>query len=263
MNETHLIKISIWFNKFVATFHGESPSDQLNYDLKIEHTGRVRAIIDRLAISLDLQPEDRALASAIAICHDVGRFPQFRQYRTFNDLASTNHATLAVQTIDREGILEGLDHVRRILLLKAVTLHNVFTLPRDLDPVLQRFAMLIRDADKLDIWRVLIDYCFSSPEDRASAVLWDLPETGTCSEPALAEVIAGRMLNRSFLKTADDFKLLQLSWAFDLNFSESFAILSERGYLETLAGLLPCQRGCNEAVAAVLAFVHARKLHPG
>jgi len=258
VNDHQLNEIEAWFDRFVATFHVESPVEQRNYDLKIDHTCRVRVIMDRLAASLDLRTEDRALASAIAICHDVGRFPQYRQFGTFNDATSTNHAALAVQTLKEEGILDGLGENRRSLLLQAVALHNAFILPEDIDPVVRRFAMLIRDADKLDIWRVLIEYCTSPPEERASAVTWELPDTGGCSNPALEEVIAGRMLNRSFLKTADDFKLLQLSWVFDLNFDESFNILVERGYITSLAGLLPCQPGCSEAVSVVHDHVRSR-----
>jgi len=258
VKDHQLKEIEAWFERFVATFCAESPSEQRNYALKIDHTYRVRAIMERLAASLDLCPEERTLASAIAICHDVGRFPQYRQYGTFNDATSTNHAALAVQTLNAEGILDGLTDKRRSMLLQAVALHNVFILPGDLDPVVRRFAMLIRDADKLDIWRVMIEYCTSPPEERASAVIWELPDTGVCTIPALEEVMAGRMLNRSFLKTADDFKLLQLSWVFDLNFDESFNILAERGYITTLASLLPPQPGCREAVAAVHDYVRSR-----
>ena len=259
MQEQQLTEIATWFDRFVATFRGESAAEQRNYDLKVDHTRRVRAVSERLAASLDLRPEDRALAAAIAICHDVGRFPQYRNYGTFNDATSTNHATLGVQTLKDEGVLDRLEDARRRVLLQAVALHNVFTLPEDVAPVVRRCAMLIRDADKLDIWRVLIEYCSSRPEERASAVIWELPDTGACSKRALEEVAAGRMLNRSLLATADDFKLLQLSWAFDLNFAESFKILSERGYIATLAKLLPCQPGCQEAVNAVRAYVQSRE----
>jgi hypothetical protein len=259
MKEHQLLRISDWFDRFVAVFQGESPAAQRNYDLKIFHTRQVRAIMDRLTISLNLASEDCALAAAIAICHDIGRFPQYRRYGTFNDAASTNHASLSIQTLREEGIPDLLDDDRVRLLLQSVALHNVFTLPQDLDPDIRRFALLIRDADKLDIWRVLIEYCSSSPEERASAVVWELPDTGACSNHALDEVAAGRMLNRSMLATADDFKLLQLSWAFDLNFDESYRIMAERGYIETLADLLPVQPGCREAVDAVRAFVQARK----
>lgn len=252
MNEQQFHEISAWFNRFVAAFTGASPAEQRNYDLKTEHTRLVQANIERLAEHLQLTAEDRALASAIAVCHDVGRFPQFRDYGTFNDTTSTNHASLAITTLKNEGILDSLAGEQSSILLQAVALHNVFTLPDNLDPVVGRFAMLIRDADKLDIWRVLLDYCTSEPDERASAVIWELPDTGYCSERALKEVAAGRLLQRNLLTTADDFKLLQLSWVFDLNFAESFRIVAERGYIEALAGLLPAQPGCREASEVVI-----------
>ena len=252
MNKQQLHEITAWFNKFIATFKGRSPADQRNYDLKAAHTRLVQANIERLAEHLRLTAEDRALASAIAICHDVGRFPQYRDYGTFNDITSINHASLAVTTLNSEEILDTVVAEQRSILLQAVALHNAFILPENLDPVVARFAKLIRDADKLDIWRVLLDYCSSDPEERASAVIWELPDTGYCSENALLEVTAGRMLQRNLLATVDDFKLLQLSWVFDLNYVESFRILAERGYIEALAGLLPDQKGCREASEVVI-----------
>ena len=255
MNEQQLHEIIAWFNRFTATFKGGSSSEQRNYDLKIDHTRLVQTNIERLAEHLQLAPEDRALASAIAICHDIGRFPQYRDYGTFNDATSANHASLAIATLKHEGILDRIDGEQSSILLQAVALHNVFALPENLDPVIRRFAMLIRDADKLDIWRVLLDYCTSASDERASAVIWELPDTGYCSEKALAEVAAGRMLQRSLLSTADDFKLLHLSWVFDLNFDESFRILAERGYIEALAGLMPVQPGRREVIEAVTSRV--------
>lgn len=258
MNEHQLHEIATWFDGFVATFKADLPGEQRNYDLKVDHTDRVRGVMERLAASLGLPPEERALASAIAICHDIGRFPQYRDYGTFNDASSVNHAALAVQTLRSDGIIRILDDDDRYVLLQAVALHNAFMLPENLGPRIHRFVLLIRDADKLDIWRVLIEYFRSPPGERASAVLWELPETGACSVCALEELIAGRMLNRSLLATADDFKLLQLSWVFDLNFDESFAIVEERGYIDTLAGLLPHQPGSREAVEVVRDHVRSR-----
>ena len=258
MKEHQLNGIIAWFDSFVDSFRGESPEAQRNYDLKIDHTDRVRQVMDRLTLSLNLPPEERALATAIAICHDVGRFPQYRDYGTFNDATSTNHGILAVRTLRDEGVLDSLEHEERDVLLQAVARHNVFILPEGIPSVDRRFALLIRDADKLDIWRVLIEYFDSDPGERASAVLWELPDTGYCSPLALAEVVAGRMINRDLLATADDFKLLQLSWVYDLKFTESYRIPAERGYVETLAALLPPQPGCLEAVNAVRSFVGSR-----
>lgn len=258
MDQYQFNEIAAWFERYTATFRGQSSAEQRNYDLKVEHTCLVRDLIERLAASLELGSEDRALAAAIAICHDVGRFPQYRDYGTFNDATSTNHAALSVQTLKEEGILDGLGDARRSVLLQAVALHNVFLLPEELDLVSRCFSRLIRDADKLDIWRVMIEHCSARPEERASAVFLELPDTGTCSVGALKEVVSGRMPNRSLLTTADDLKLLQLSWVFDLNLNEAFKIVAERGYLETLADLLPAQPGCREAVATVQNYVRFR-----
>jgi hypothetical protein len=265
MTEYQFNQIADWFSRFVATFRGESSAEQRNYDLKIVHTHQVCANMERLTASLGLASAERTLAAAIAICHDVGRFPQYRRYGTFNDVASTNHAALAVQTLKAEGILDALAAEERSVLLQVVALHNVFKLPEDLDPVVRRFTLLIRDADKLDIWRVLIEYCAAGPEEQASAVVWELPETGVCSPSTLEEVMAGRMPDRDLLASADDIKLLQLSWVYDLNFAESFRIMAERGYLETLANLLPNQAGCREAVEVVRqGLPRARRPHsPG
>lgn len=258
MQEQQLTKLSHWFDRFVATFQAQTPEDQRNYDLKVEHTRRVRCFMERLTMSLGMAVEDRALAEAIAICHDVGRFPQYRDYCTFNDTASVNHATISVQTLNQAGILELLAPARSRLLVQAVALHNVFSLPEELDAVARHFAMLIRDADKLDIWRVMIEYFTAATEERASAVVWSLPDTGVCSVRALAEVSSGRLLNRTLLESADDFKLLQLSWVFDLNFPESFAVVAEKGYIETLVGLLPNQPGCHKVVESVYNFMRSK-----
>lgn len=258
MNEQELSAIASWFDRFAGSFQAASCEEQRNYDLKIEHTRRVRGFMEQLSASIGMPPGERALASAIALCHDVGRFPQYRDYGTFNDSLSINHASLAVQVLKRQGVLDNLAEESRILLLQAVALHNAFIIPNDLDPDLRRFTLLIRDADKLDIWRVMIEHFTSPPEKRAAAVAWSLPETGSCSERAIAEVAAGRMLCRSLLESADDFKLLQLSWVFDLNFTESFAIMDELGYLETIATLLPRQQSCLEAVETVRSFVSSR-----
>ncbi|NVO00473.1 MAG: HD domain-containing protein [Geobacteraceae bacterium] len=258
MLKKQLLQISTWFDSFVTAFKAESAQEQRNYDLKIEHTAKVRNNIELLADSLLLPADKRALASIIAICHDVGRFPQYAKYGTFNDATSVNHAALAIQTLKSEGILQILDEVSRDMVIQSIALHNVFLLPDNLCPDELLFARLIRDADKLDIWRVLIEYCTAQPEERASAVVWELPDTGLCSDAAINEVINGRMINRSVLSSADDFKLLQISWAYDLNFKETFVQLSEHGYIDTLAGLLPDQNGCHGAVSAVRSFIKSR-----
>ena len=54
------------------------------------------------------------------------------------------------------------------------------------------------------------------------------------------------------MKTINDFRLLQLSWVFDLNFPASFAMASRRGDLETIGRSLPDEPEVNHAVSFVM-----------
>jgi hypothetical protein len=259
METANLDALYTWFARFVAGFSGDSPADQRNYDLKVEHTYKVCGIMRRLASAAGLSAAGCRLAEAVALCHDVGRFPQYQRYRTFNDAVSVNHGVLAVQTLKEQQVLAWMPASQREIVLQAVALHNIFRLPSGLSSELCQLAQLIRDADKLDIWRVLIEYCTNSADDRASAVVWGLPFTGECSGAVIAEIMAGRMVDRVHLRSADDFILLQLSWVFDLNYQESFAILAEAAYIDTLASLLPGQPACQRAVAVVRSYVENRR----
>jgi hypothetical protein len=117
-------------------------------------------------------------------------------------------------------------------------LHNVFTVPASVNGDGRLFLNLIRDADKLDIWRVFVDH-FQLPENqRASAVTLGLADLPECTPEVLACIVRCEMVNLSMLRTLNDFKLLQISWIFDLHFPASFRLALERGHLSRLAATI-------------------------
>ena len=73
--------------------------------LKVEHSFRVLEHAELLATTeLSAAPEaaDQETARAAllaALYHDCGRFPQFRDYHTFMDAQSVDHAQLGVDVI--------------------------------------------------------------------------------------------------------------------------------------------------------------------
>ena len=102
------------------------------------------------------------------------------------------------------------------------------------------FARLIRDADKIDIFHVVIknykEY-LSKPEGFVLEVAF--PDTPGCTPEVAAAVLARRPIDYRDLKTIDDVKLMQLGWVFDINFPASLARIRDRGYLGELIDLLP------------------------
>ena len=147
-----------WFDEYVAGFYGDDEWINRNIKQKEGHTRRVcqetRHIVDKLGLP---DPQKRA-AEAIALFHDIGRFEQFVRFRTYNDAISIRHAWLGVKILKKSRVLESLEEPMQQVILKAVECHAEKQLPQDLNGQCLMFAQLIRDADKLDIYDVVIHY---------------------------------------------------------------------------------------------------------
>ncbi len=227
-----------WFDSFVKEYLQRSPDEDTkeNLRLKAEHTLRVVENIERFSNALNLNQEEKRLARIIAFCHDLGRFPQYLRYRSFRDAESENHAILSIEVINGSGILKEFSEREKEILFEAVRYHNAFKIP-DLPDEVLLFVKLIRDADKLDIWRIFSEYYQLPRELRSPGPVLGLPDTEGVSEEVLRAIKEKRMAMLKDLKNQNDFRLLQLSWVFDLNFRESFKLLTERGYVSIIGNI--------------------------
>lgn len=231
--------ISEWFDGYSRRWIEAADSHVArNLELKRDHTACVADFARRLASSVKMAPETAELVAIAAWLHDVGRFPQFTNYRTFSDADSVCHAALGVAEIDAAGILAVFSAEERRIIRSAVAWHNRFGLPDDARGPEREVAGMIRDADKLDIWRVMLDYYSKGGVRDNPAVVLGLPDDGWSPE-FVDSVLASRCAVSSRKRTLVDMQLLQLSWLFDLNCPHSFRLFSECDYLERLLGLLP------------------------
>lgn len=244
-----------WFSGYCKSFLDSDRTDPKNYLLKEEHTLHVCENMREIALDLGLDPRRTALAEAVALFHDVGRFPQYQRYRTFRDSASANHAALSAAVLIEQGVLAGLPSAERGLVVRAVALHNVFTIPGGLDEDTLLLLKMVRDADKLDIWRVFIRYYTQRTDERPTAVGLDLPDTPDYSPDVIAALSRRETISLSSLRTLNDFKLLQLAWIFDLNFTRSLQLVRERSVIDQLAATLPRTADVVAALDAVRCYV--------
>ena len=225
--------------------------DQRNIAIKQEHTHQVCLNAVRIAEDLGLDQQETRLAEAIALFHDVGRFSQYQRFKTFDDSISVNHAVLGAKLLAEHNVLQDLTKHDQDIIVSSITLHNIFSLPNGLDKKSLLFARLIRDADKLDILRVVIEYFEQDEGDRAEAVALGLPDLPGYSQAVLACLVRGELARKDALTTLNDFKLLQLAWLYDLNFTCSLLMIEERGYIRSLAEMLPR----NEEIACAVEIV--------
>src|SRR3972149_4688353 len=133
MNKQEVAFLKQWFSDYCSTFYTSDINDQRNISLKEAHTYRVCDNIIRLVKGLAVGDSDTNLAEVIALFHDVGRFSQYRQYKTFKDADSVNHAALGVKVLAEEKVLDNVNEEDRKLIIRAIGLHNVFSIPEGLD----------------------------------------------------------------------------------------------------------------------------------
>ena len=258
MKQSQLDALFSWFDGYVEPFLDTDEEGVKNIRLKIEHTRKVCEAMTQLAAGEKLTGNETRIASAVALLHDAGRFPQYRRWRTFRDTDSDNHARLAVDVIRDEQILAGLDPSEQLLIEEAVRFHNLLEPPDQIQSPTRLYINLIRDADKLDIWRVFVELLAQAPEERATAAmlgLADLP--ASVSDSCVSDLNAGSIVRLDTVSCINDFILLQISWVYDLTCDTSRRILLKRGYIETLASSLPEKANVRDAVSKALASLSA------
>lgn len=259
-------KLLKWFKTYVSGYLTENLDDNYAYRLKAHHTYRVCGNIALLSGKLDLPPQDVLLAKTMALFHDLGRFRQYREYGTFNDRISQNHAAMSVAELADNDVLSICRQSEAGLITSAIAHHNTAALSEDRDERTLFFMRLLRDADKLDIWKVFCDYYRRRREQPDTApnqtIELGLPDLPACSPAVVAALGEGRYARIEDLKTLNDFKLLQISWVYDLNFQPSFQVLRKRGHLEQIAAEVPQTSEIGSAVGKSLAYVQGCALNP-
>ena len=258
MKESDIKDFSRWFSEYTLGFRSEHPDLKENLILKEEHTRRVSIAVDRITSELGLPGNIRLLAQAAALFHDIGRFRQYVEYGTFRDPDSVNHAWLSLRELNRSGILRGLRRNERHLISKAVIFHNRRALPNHLRGTALILSALLRDADKLDIWKVMTDYYHLGGDNANSTIELGLENGNGFSVPIIDALITGRIPDYRALRFTNDFKILQISWVFDINFYPSLVMLEERAYLEKIAGAMPRHSKLTKALRMISGYMEDR-----
>lgn len=227
------------FNEYVDSFEELTVEQEDNFEIKRRHSLRVADIAKNMAEKLDAQEGDVHLAYLIGLFHDIGRFMQFKEFNTFNDEKSVDHAKYSVEVIESLNLLGELDDAQVKVALIAIEYHNKQSLPKELSEEEFWFAKLIRDADKLDIYKVITDY-YSNPKAKPNhALTWDMPKSNIVSKPVAKSVLKESLVAKSEIKNEIDIKVMQLSWVYDLNYKYSFEVALKERYFEKIYESMP------------------------
>lgn len=203
---------------------------------KVDHTLRVAGNCERIARSLELDEERVSFAWFLGLLHDIGRFEQVRRYGTFVDSVSVDHAEFGADLLFREGLIGSfcggnLPEEWKALLETAIRQHNKLTLPDGLDGQTRCFCDLIRDADKVDIFRVVTELPF---EKRVGTSKGLFSEGDEANDEVMDCVYRHCCVPRASRKTRFEGLISHGCLAFELVYPESRKICREQGWLSRL-----------------------------
>ena len=200
-----------------------------NIYLKYVHTGKVAENCEKIARSLELSEEDCDLAWEIGMLHDIGRFEQLRRFHTFNDSVSIDHAQFGADLLFQEGLIKKFDGAAKDygLIEKAVRYHSLYRIPEGLTDREMMFCQIIRDADKVDIYRanyetgVHVVYQVSEDELLNSGITPEVYEV-FCEE---------RAIPRDMKKTVADNLVGHVALSFELVYGKSRELADSQGFV--------------------------------
>ena len=188
-------------------------SDDIRH--KYDHSYRVAHLMEMIAKRLGYLDSDIILAKTIGLLHDIGRFEQLKQTKSFKD-KQFDHASYAVT------YLFDLGHIRDFvsddrydtIIKEAIEHHSRYALEGDISEEALPFCKLIRDADKIDIYEVCAHY-------------YPYYFDGNITPSIKKEFESEKAIHNENHKTKSDSVIRMMAMLYDFNYDESFDILVE------------------------------------
>lgn len=221
-----ILKAKRIFNEYVKNYN---PEDE-KIKLKIAHIERVSQIAKQLAEKLNLEQEDVELAELIGLLHDIGRFEQIKRYHTFIDKKSINHGEYGVKILFDNGLIRDFikdDKYDEIIKL-AILNHNKNDIEKGLTERENLHAKIIRDADKTDIFSILMK------EKKENA--WEKEDLSDdkITDEIYAEFMDGKKINYENRKTSADILVSHFAYVYDFYFEPTKETIKQNNYLDRL-----------------------------
>lgn len=215
-------------NEYIKKYDDTNP----RIKLKKDHILRVADNSKLIAQKLNLSQEDIELAELIGLLHDIGRFEQIRIYNTFNDKQSIDHGLKGIEVLFEQNLIReflGEKDYYKIIYL-SIKNHNKKQIEENLSKRELLHARIIRDADKLDIFNIIVN-------GKIEDAVWfpaDNIEKEKISDDIYKQIIEDKYVNYANVKTNIDCIVTWIAYAYDLNFKVSLETIKKEKYINKL-----------------------------
>lgn len=201
------------FNNYTSNFDMKENALTVKY----EHSFRVMEHCFTIAKSLKLSETDIKIVGLIGLLHDLGRFEQFKQYKTFMDNKSIDHGDLSSDILFKDNYIRKFieDDSYDEIIRKSIKYHNKYEIGECNERELL-FSKIIRDADKIDI---LYMYLNSYKEN--------MIKNEDITPRVFDKCINKQPISFDDIITQMDQRILGIAMIYDINFKISFELIKE------------------------------------
>ena len=202
--------------------------------LKVVHTYKVVEKSEYIAKSLGLDEENITLAKVIGLLHDIGRFEQVKKNNDFSDNTGFNHADYGVKVLFKDNMIRKFvtDQKYDKIIEKAIYNHNKYKIEEGLNEIELLHSKMIRDADKLDNFRVKEKEDFKNMflnQYNAETINYEEVSTKVYNDFMQHKCI--KLMDR---KTQIDYWVCVIAFIFDFYFTVSLEYIKENEYIDKL-----------------------------
>lgn len=200
------------FEEYVKNYDMNNPLIKSKYI----HTYKVVELMAELSFRLNLNNEELELAQVIGLLHDIARFEQVKRFNNLSDIkTSFDHATEAgIYLFDNNHIRDFIKTNKYDSIIKAAIInHNKLEIDNSLNDKELMYTKMIRDMDKIDIYRVL---------STNMEIEFDIDKV---TKEVLKEFSLEHIIDISNVKSKSDVVITYLAFVFDINYNESYDIL--------------------------------------
>lgn len=226
------------FNDYIKQFNSEDGSILL----KITHTYHVVNLSEYIAKEQGLDEESINLAKLIALLHDIGRFKQVTVQRSFSD-KTFDHADYGNKILFEEKLIRKFIKTDKYdeIIRKAIYNHNKYKIEDGLNKIEELQCKIIRDADKLDNFRVKDENNFedSFPKIKDESKQETNNITAELEKSSISNKVYNDFLEHKCIKLDDrktllDYWICVLAFIFDLYFKSSLRYIYDKNYIDVL-----------------------------
>ena len=246
--------VQAWFERNVEMHMNINSGTREILQPRLVHCGHVSENCRALAVDLKQKPAGQLTAAAVGLLHDIGRFSQYAEFGSFIDRETVSHSERGYEIAEKSTVILSLSSGDRQNILDGIRYHNSKDFAAKAHPESIDYIKLLRDADRIDRFRITLELIQRDSATRKLSVRDDGPVSPKVTDRICKHTSASKKIIGSTL----DFYLFRLSSVFDISYEVTYRRVAESGIFREIFSYLPDDERIGAAVECMESYLNEK-----